>query len=131
MTKAQRRAHITKLIDKWRGRLFLQEWRLDHSFVDEFGPEHDGGGDLQSAAEIHVNYPYKIAKITTYRGFWNKPLDVQEDMLIHELCHCHTQELWDFLGNFANGKHHTPQEVWRSVETLTQRISVIAKYGGR
>lgn len=128
MTKKQRSKYIKQLIEKWRPLLFLNEWNIFHEFVDDEGSVQGG---RNSAAEISVNFTYKSAHIKTFSGFWRETPDVQDDMICHELCHCHTQELWDFCVDFANGKHHTPDEVWRSVETLTQRISVISKYSGK
>lgn len=125
MTGTKKDQTVSKLIAKWRGELFLNEWTFSHKFVSGGGQNQDSEFDV--AAEISVNYPYKIAYITTFDGFWNKDSKTQEAMMVHELCHCHTQELWNFLNDFSNGKHHNPDEIWRSVETLTQRISLIAQ----
>lgn len=129
LSAAAKQKRIKQLIAKWRPVLFLGEWTIDHKFVNE-QPEGEIDGS-QKSAEIWVNYPYKTANIKTYKGFWEASKEEQDSILCHELCHCHTQELWDFCGDFANGKHHTPESIWRAVETLTQRISIIAKFGNR
>lgn len=129
LTPEQRSKRIKRLVNKWRPILFLGEWDIQHRYISSDGPESQNG--KIAAAEISVNYPYKSALIKTYRNFWESTFDDQDSMIAHELSHCHTQELWDFCTNFQNGKYHTPDEVWRAVETLTQRISIIAKYGGK
>lgn len=130
-SKKQKSQIIKKLIEKWRPILFLGEWTISHKYVDNYGPKSEQVKDADAAAEIFVNYPYKLAHITTYNGFWEKDSDTQDSMLCHELCHCHTQELWDISTDFANGKYTTPDHVWKAVETLTQRISIIAKHGNK
>ncbi len=129
-SKSQISKRATELIGKWRPRLFLAEWTIDHKYVIGRGPTGDVSG-TEVSAEIFVNYPYKCASITTYDGFWEATSDRQDSIMAHELSHCHSQELWDFCADFQNGKYHTPLEVWRAVETLTQRISIIAKWGGK
>ncbi len=129
MKKSDRSKKIRKLIEKWRPVLFLGEWHIDHKYVLGHGPDSDLVRGAKTAAEIFVNYTYKRAAITTYTGFWESSEDDQDSIVAHELSYCHTQELWDFCNDFQNGRHHTPDEVWKAVETLTQRISIIAKYG--
>ena len=130
MTRKQKGKRITELIDKYRPALFLGEWKFDHTFVDGEHAVSDPISGWHVQAEIKVNYTYKKAMITTYKSFWESTQDEQEETICHEMSHCHTQQLWDFCTDFANGKHHTPDEVCAAVETLTQRISIIAKYGG-
>lgn len=127
LTRAQRRKRITALIEKWRQRLFLGEWHIDHEYKSCNGP--DGHNGWSASAEIYVNYPYKQAKIITYDGFWSESSDNQCAIIAHELCHCHTEEAWSMIRDLHDGKLHTPDAARLAIETLTQRISIIAKYG--
>lgn len=126
MKHPEKDRRIRKLINKWRNALLLGEWEISHVFEDRDGDETGGS---RTVAEICVDYTYKNARITTFRNFWNYSHEEQDSIVCHELCHCHTQELWDFCIDFSNGRYHTPDDVWKAVETLTQRISIIAKRG--
>lgn len=123
LSKAQKKKRIQSIIDKWKHRLLLSEWLIEFEISEDEGGENGNGSTL---AEVNVLFPYKKAYITIYKQFWSLAIDRQETSLCHELIHCHTQQLWDYCHDFANGRYHTPDDIRDAVESLTQRITLIA-----
>ena len=124
LSEKQMSQELQKLMNKWRTRLFLQEWGFEHAYVS--GASTQDGNDFDIAADIAVTFDYKTARIRTYDLFWQSPPEKREAMFVHELRHCHTQGVWDLMKGFLNGYFTTPQDIHSAIETLTQRISVIA-----
>lgn len=118
----KQKVRARKLIDKWRGRLFLHSWHLDLFYMKE--GEGEGGWDV--LASINANPVYMKAKIQIFPAFWDRSPDVQEEALVHELCHCHTQALVDLVHRQQDGGQVTHQERIDTLERLTQQIAVIA-----
>lgn len=124
MTKEEKlkKQKITdNLIRKWQPWLFLQEWHFDIFFAEE----DFGESPTQTIASAVCNYTYKKANITFYPRFFKDSKEEQEKTVIHELCHCHTDKVWDMLLDQNNGLLHTKNSIRDEIETLTTRMENI------
>ena len=109
---------IKKLVEKWKKKLYLQEWEVLIVFKDEYKDN--------VAAENHVRVPYMFSKIIIFKSFWNDPKKVQEKIIIHELCHCITERAYDAFLELVNYKIVTMVDIESIREQLTQKITNIA-----
>lgn len=121
MATAKQRQETVRLLEKWRPMLFLGEWNFEVIFPDT---DHDS-----AACEIHVDPVYLSAELRVYPCHFRAPNDVREHNIIHELCHVHTQAIWNVAGKLRDGVLVTEMEIRETVERLTQRISYIAARG--
>ncbi len=129
MSDVEREQFITEAVYKWRHKLFLTEWNIDVVQSKEEDTSPPGG--TYTLADVHVIYPYKKATITIYPQFWHKDDETKEQALVHELCHCHTQDVWDVINSQHNGCLYPPHVVTDIIETLTQRMAIIAHSGDK
>lgn len=120
------KARIKRIVEKWRPRLFLGEWHISLSYPKE---DVEARGSGQCLAEVSVNPVYMNAVISIYPALFKKTNEVQEHAIVHELCHCLTQEVWELMDmqhrGAAVGEHFQRE----SVERLTQRIANAVFYG--
>lgn len=123
MTDKAKRKFCKDIVNKWRSRLFLGEWFIDLCYASTDKDEQPGG---RPAAECRADPVYMQATITIYPCFWNSDVDRRIHMLVHELCHCHTQSVWNIIKNFSNGFYTVPDDVHAEIEILTQRMANIA-----
>ena len=115
---------VRQWLEKWRTRLFLHEWFIRFDYPDTDPQPTMSGGEVLAEAEVSV--PYKMLTVKLYKPFFRKGLKTQEHSLVHELCHAHTQEMWDIAGSLRNGVMYHDYQVRDAVEALTQRMSIIA-----
>lgn len=114
----QNKKFINQVIEKYRSLLFLHPWwiNIEYAKTDED----------QKLADISVQPEYMDATITIYPKFFSKNKMIQESVLVHELCHCHTQEIWELMDNLTKSKIVPFHIQEAAIEKLTQTISVIA-----
>jgi len=105
---------VDPLVNKWRKWLLLNEWHYDIDFAEE---DDDG-----TIATIDVNEVYLKARITFYPVFFTRSKEKQERTVIHELCHCLTEKVWNMMDQQHNGYLHHKLQQKDAIETLTQRI---------
>jgi hypothetical protein len=117
------KAEVRRYIEKWRPRLFLGEW-----FIELLFPEEDLGSEngYSTLANVCADPTYLNAKIQVFPAFFAAPKDVREHAIVHELCHCLTQEAWDTAGRMRDGGLVNESELTKVVERLTQRIANVA-----
>lgn len=118
----KRHPRIKRLIEKWRKRLLLNEWYIDVIYPDE-GRCLDG---REVIASNSANPAYLNMQISIYPAFFEAPEQLQEETLVHELCHALTQPVWDMMESLHNGENVTPKHQRSAIETLTQRLTNIA-----
>lgn len=123
MSKLKHRT-VTPILEKWRRRLLLNEWRLDAIYPDK-PSEHDQG-DYECMAEIAVRPEYLFARITIYPCWFKAPKDVKEHTLVHELCHIVTEPAKAALHKMINGQLVTEREQIEINEVMTERVTNIA-----
>ena len=122
-TKKQKRERAIKIqrwVSKWQDKLFLQEYRFTVAILDKFS------GSGGAWAEIEVNSNYLEATISVYSSFWELDEKVQEETIVHELCHCHTDDFTTMVYGFLQGKMQTPDYIEKVRERTTQMICKIA-----
>ncbi len=119
------RKELRVLIAKWRPRLYLNEWHIDLNFPME-GPEESGG--MTVLAEIDACPVYLTARINVYPAWFERGKDAREKTIVHELCHCLTQEMSNLVSNLQNSVLVTHPQRIDAVEKLTQRLTHIALY---
>lgn len=115
-TEAQKK-RVKQWINKWRPRLFLSEWFIDVVY------EKDAQKYMASADPDPV---YLYCKLFLPTNFFKRPLKIQEEALVHELCHCITQEAYLLHIDSLNFKVVTQSHLEAVRERLTQRITNIA-----
>ena len=117
------------LMLKWQPELFLHDWFFELLFPDEpFNGEKEVD-KRTTLASISVDPVYQKAWISIYPSWFKAPSDVREHAMVHELCHCLTQRIWDLSGVFRDGGMVSERELSDSIENLTQKISYVAMRG--
>lgn len=95
------RARIASLLDKWKSRLFLHEWRIELHYDMR---QLDGNDNLANClAEITPNHVYKHATLKLYLEWFRRDAKVQEEALVHELFHCVLKEYENRLAESVRG----------------------------
>ena len=126
-TKKQRK-WVTDTLSEWKGKLFLHEWYIDVSYMAE---NIDKSGDYTTNADVCTCSVYLKAHIRIYPIFWEDTPEKQVRMLVHELCHCLTQEIWDTANHLRDGFMVNSSTIKDQIERLTQRISTAVFMGDR
>lgn len=121
MTKKQ----IAKFIKDWQHKLYLNEWVFSVEFIK------DQGNDYSLLATVDGDAVYLYVKINVYPEFFKRSLKIQEQSLVHELCHAYTLQISQISKDLSNGVIHHNHHITDSVESLTQRISYLAYYGAQ
>lgn len=123
----QKRQAIYDIVHKWRDILMLNSWRIDCYFMDK---ACDLDTDTSEAyATISVLPEYMKASIKFYPSIFEKDEEQQTTAIVHELCHCITQESWDLIHDLRNGQLVTPNNARIVMERLTQTISNLVVQG--
>lgn len=115
MKPSKKLAH--KWIDKWRHILLLNEWHFDLFYPDK---DH---ADCDVMADINVDPVYLRAAINLYPKWFRASEYDAEHALVHELCHCFTQELWNAAKSLQRGVIYHEHHLSDCAERLTQRIT--------
>ena len=128
MKKATRkqRKWVQDILVEWKGRLFLHEWYIDVCYMSE---DIDSDDNYTTNASISACPTYLKANIRIYPLFWEATEDKQIRCLVHELCHCLTQEIWDTIGHMQDGHFVNSNTSRNQIERLTQRISTAVFVG--
>jgi len=108
------------LVNKWKRKLFLNEWNIETREASHNSVDEDGS---QTLADINVDIVYLNALITIYPCFYKSSKESQEQAIVHELCHIITQEAYDNMHYLLNGKLITPSAQELTIEKMTQRIA--------
>jgi hypothetical protein len=110
---------VSRYIKKWKSRMFLQEWMIEVKFAKE---DRDN-----FIADISACPVYLKAVITVYPCFKKLSADEKENAIIHELAHCHTQELFNLVERQGMGQMVPKDLAVEALERLTQRMANIAQ----
>lgn len=122
-TKQERDWFLDKL-NEWRGRLFLHAWEIDATFRQDNKEGCDG-----VLAEVTVDPVYMLANIVVYKDFWDRSEERREKAIIHELCHCHTENMWNIARSLRNGVMYSECHIHDELEHLTQMFANCVMYG--
>ena len=76
-------------------------------------------------AEISVDDMYRRITILLYPRFFNESLETQRRILLHELCHCITDELMTISFDLYTGKLRTKRDMEGANERTTSMIESI------
>ena len=125
----KKRNEVGRIIEKWRPKLFLGEWHFDVQHAKEADPTD--AHDLDTLACVNADPVYKLAVITVYPAWYAKRPDVREHAIVHEMCHCLTEEVWRLAQRLQEGYAIHPNLVHEAVEKCTQRIANAVFYGGQ
>lgn len=117
-TDKQRR-EVKRYINKWRPKLLLAEW----FFHTNFAVEDEGTGTTASCRPDTI---YLRSDIVIYPCYWKNTRKEREEIIVHELCHCITEELFQASWDLHCGKHVTTKHLNDMRERLTQRITNVA-----
>ncbi len=118
MATKKQKEKIVRLIEKWKNKLLLNEWKLV--------PHYSGIDEDNCAATIYMQPNYFFGKITFNNCFFENDPHTQEEMIVHELCHCITEKAYLAHIDMINYKLVTVDHVNMIREQLTQRIASIA-----
>lgn len=75
------------------------------------------------AATCSPDPVYLSAVITIYPCYWGHTRAQREEIIVHELSHCLTEELYQAAHDMTNGKLVTRDHLNQLRERLTQRIT--------
>ncbi len=123
MKDLKKEAH--EILRKWSQRLFLGEWY----FELEFPKKQSKNSELITVADINPNPTYLEAKIRIYPEWFKCAPKAREFTLVHELCHCLTEELYSLIEDQIEGRLVTKNHSSEVLEKLTQRIANVAFQG--
>lgn len=121
MRKREKIKLVNDIIIKWKEKLYLQEWDLKVKIKLEACENFPG-----RIADISPNEIYFKATINIYPNFWKESGKEQELDLVHELCHCHTEESDQICRDLLAGCLRTAAHIHDANERLTQRMANIA-----
>lgn len=124
----QQKKRVKRWVEFWQRKLFLHTWHIDINYPC-CGSEGEDGFDV--LADNTPNCVYLKAKINIYPAFFQRSLEVQEDSIVHELVHCHTEIMNLMVRKLRDGELVTQAERIEGLERLTQTITVIARNGIR
>jgi len=118
--KDLQKAQLKKWLQTWRRRLLLNEWYFNLDY-----PLQDVGmsDDRSVLCEVSVDPVYLKANIKVFPAWFTRSKDVREHALVHEMCHCFTQEVWNLMDSQHNGVTVHAHMQRDSIERLTQRIT--------
>lgn len=112
------------LLRKWQKRMLLNEWFFEVFYPDQPYEENEQGGITH--ATVNADPVYLKANVRLYPSWFSAPNDIREQIIVHELAHCMTQELRDLADKLRDGRLVTSLEINEVHERLTQRISFVA-----
>lgn len=124
---AQRRKSVLAIVARWKPRLYLSEWEFEVQFMDK--PDSDDSPDDpdgETAAAIFASPTYLQALIQIYPFFWDLKPTHREKVIVHELSHCLTQELFNVIDGAYSGRALNYNDACEKLERLTQRITNLA-----
>ena len=116
---------VVNIIEEWRPRLFLNEWRIDVEVKNENLSHFHGVGEGDVAAKTHCDTVYKNATITIYPCFFENGKEYREEMIVHELIHLLVQPAAKIMLEMRDGLVAYRSEIDECVEELTQRFARI------
>lgn len=111
---------VRPIIEKWRPRLLLGEWAINLNYPES---DVDQSGDRTILAYVSADPVYLNATIHIYPAWFDRSDEVREMTLVHELCHCFTQEVWNMMDMQHRGEVVPDRYQREAVERLTQRIT--------
>lgn len=115
-------AEAIDLVRKWAPKIFLDEWRIHVSFPkSQLKWEHG-----ITNCDIQVCTTYLEARMRVFPSWFHAKPEERELMIVHELCHIHTQELADQVIALKDGRLVTESQYRHAHERLTQRLAYIA-----
>jgi hypothetical protein len=114
-------AKISRLLNRWKPRLMLDNWAILTEFADEDRKETAEGDHL--LAQIVTNPVYTEARITIYPIFFKEPYGQQVSTLVHELCHIHTHNVRGSLDTLAKHKLMSQKHANEISEAVTEQMS--------
>ncbi len=112
---------VTKHIHKWSIHLFLTEWKFTLSSTKE----DDEKQDDSTVLTVEVLVPYKKAHVTVHKEYLSCTPRDREEAVLHELFHCHTEQITNLSVRLMNDKSVTRGELEETNETLTQTLTNI------
>jgi len=72
----------------WAHRMGLGYYKIEHTFIDAYYHEDDGGDDFKITATTEVRWNYMQAKVKWYLPSATRHSTAHiEEVLVHELCH--------------------------------------------
>lgn len=131
MNKKQEKA-VLDLLEKWRKRLNLEEWKFAVEFPKRqelsSSSHHQG---MEILADIVAMPVYLRATVRVFPLFFERSPRAQEEVVIHELCHCITQPALDMIRRAHEGNGYHPGTISDTIETLTERIANAVQWRDR
>lgn len=115
---------VAQLVRKWQAILFLHEWKFQIKISN--GPSSSDDHTTEMIARIDANPVYLNATLEVFPCFFEKNDYDQNDVIVHELCHCHTQSVLNIANSLLAGVLMPKHTILDEVEILTQRMTNIA-----
>lgn len=118
MSRRLRRGEVLAVVRHWQPRLMLDAWDI-RLIVTASIP------DLADC-EARPEYLEAVIRVNPVRT----PADQLEAVVVHELCHCHTWELWEAAEDGARGSADLLRAVERAHERLTSTLQRVVMASG-
>ncbi len=107
-------------VSKWKPMLYLNLWCVELKFEKENSPK---GSEYLCKAKI--DFYYKNVNLLIHPSFFKLSKSVQEESIVHELCHCVGEEVGELFYDLISGKLVTDDQRNNSIEAMTQHFTRI------
>jgi len=120
----QKRAAVLRELDgyieKWRGILHLEDWRIKKFIVRK---EHVDGPEI--TAQVTTDSPYMLCSLEVFPSIFERTRSEREHMVVHELCHCIVNRLDELMRRLQGGHIVTDKERIDALENVNQKLTGI------
>lgn len=113
---AEQQQFVADLVEKWKPRFFLEQYRIRLHFHDRQDKEEPSAAAMMVACNADM---YHIATLHVYPLLFEEDRDIQEHDIVHELAHIPLEIFTDLIDRSRDGHVITRGEQERATERVT------------
>lgn len=114
---------VTEFCDSISWCFDLANYTRTYKFKED--PKETDNDDTETCADITTSHTYRTISIRIFPPFWTQSVDEQVRILIHELCHTITEDLYDCGNNLRQGVLVTDMELTHYRERATEQVATM------
>ena len=120
---------VTNFVDSISWCFDLANYTRMYKFKED--PKDTDNDNTETCADIITSHTYRSISIRIFPPFWTQSQDEQVRILIHELCHTITEDLYDCGSNLRQGILVTDMELTHYRERATEQVATMLFRLGR
>jgi len=120
------KARLSSWVEKWQKRLNLEEWDCQKITIED---QNDPESPTTNAEITYCGTYLRFSLVIYPRYFTEHTTKQQEKIIVHELCHNLTGELYSIARDGQNLVLTHSEDIRTAWERLTQRICNVAWKG--